>query len=1069
MDVNMKMRRQQLRSGLLAVSVLAATFLVCGQASAETKEKAAGQTICGQVVDREGKPLKKAEVFLYYSEGTAGVFDRFIEKSKTKGKGRFAFRNAASWNAGQRTIDSDAKPKFVVLAKHGKEGIGFVCITPDDALESLTVRLFGPKMDRFNVKDAAGKPVEGALVFLTFAGFPESEAKRIDGNHRWAHLDTDIGISSGVTDAAGHIELVSPPEGSFRVHKPGYAEGYYNNTDIILFPSARVSGQVTFPDDSPARGAVVLYEYQGNSLSWSDCVLADDEGRYVFEEVPAAGFRYSWMKPEEEAGNAGMGKIRAKDVRADSEFLAKSILFPIQAGDKLVKDVQFARGMIFAGNVLDLVTGKPGANVKFNIHIETGGRYLDTIRMKTDAEGRFQTVLAPDSKASVQWENAYDEANYIIDEDWLRQGNQQPYRGVVSANQENLTFRVKLRPVHPLTGKVLDTKGAPVKDAKVFVHSSVAPAKTDAAGVFHLKTAPVDRGFSLYAETLERDQAAMVALEAGATEATLTLEPTRRLEGQVTTTDGLPAADLKFYADLSLNDSSFYQVREEPKTDKDGKFALEHAYPKAQYSVFWSADNDENRDYTSGRARFDLAALPEGAPIRFDANQYLNALMGRAVDEKGQPVVGARVQVSSSNLVQSSGQPVVTDAKGEFVVPRLAAGVAAVLVEAEGYKGVQVKSKTDAIDLSVVLKPDMGKYLVTAAVTGEDGAPIAGAALRLRKQIQDEAKTTDQEELKRTDAQGCARFTFSSKPKPLQSAYLVCDAAGYDLAFIAVGARRDTDAEIVLRKETTCHKGRVLDAAGAPIAGAVVKVTNLNPSPASGQEYVFLGENAVSFLTDADGRFALSRLGVVSGLSIEVSKKGYAAEKRWTDPATPGKELAVVLTQAGRITGRVVLKDTSQTVPVGEIVLAKGWDISVHPVNNDEGSFALEDLRPDFFTLHVKPPSKYVCSNPPSVFVAPGETKEVEIQVEEGVPVRGRLVRSAGELPKGDKIVRVDYEQQSFNVWPVKDDGSFELYLTPGEHTIRCEGEGLSGPDMEKKVTVEAGKPIEDTTFDIPG
>ena len=111
--------------------------------------------------------------------------------------------------------------------------------------------------------------------------------------------------------------------------------------------------------------------------------------------------------------------------------------------------------------------------------------------------------------------------------------------------------------------------------------------------------------------------------------------------------------------------------------------------------------------------------VAEGEPIRFTAKMYINALMGRVVNEKGDPVAGAQVRAQPSDngrgpspmrpddYTKAVQNPAVTDKDGRFTIERLAAGAAVLQVSAAGYKFKLLPVRTDDVDVTAKLEPEV--------------------------------------------------------------------------------------------------------------------------------------------------------------------------------------------------------------------------------------------------------------------------------------------------------------------------------------------------------------------------
>ncbi len=1064
-----------------SLSVLTMALLViatgCSTVPKPAGDSAEGVCISGNVVDRNGDPVRGADLFLYYACGEDGVHDRFLGTTKSNSHGGFRFREGVRWGESPPP-DWFQQPKCFVVARSKKKGIDFAVVYRDDDPAAVLVTMDMPRTYKIDVADKDGTPIAGAPVFLCGGEKRQTKDVKIEPKWRYMRLDSDIGVSAGVTDAAGHIDLVGPNGAAFYVRIDGYAEGY-GKGKIPLFPSARVHGKVTYPDGGPVVGAEVRYEYHGESLSWSDVALSDSEGAYSFKNVPTAGFRYSFMEPDSEQNTAEVyAEVSATDVKPESEFVAKSETLKLAPGEVKEQDIVLQRGAVFAGTVVNDDTGQPVPNMQFNIYLPTGGRYLNTIEVKTDAQGAFHKVVPPGTEVQVQWQESRQDGDYLIDEKWLRNNHWQPFRGTVTEDMRDLVFKVKLWPVHPLKGRVVGTDGQALAKAKVLLHSDAPAYTTDAKGEFTMKLAPTDRDFSLFAISEDKKQAGLVNLSAGATEAAISLTPTRDLDGQALNTEGLPAAGLKFNMDLKLNDSTVYGVRQEPTTDKEGRFKATDLCPQAKYYAWWSSDNDENRDYDYGNADIDLTALAEGEGIKFEAKQYLNALMGRVVDANGAPVANASVEVLSSGLIRrerlDSVTPITTDGQGEFVVPRMAPGNASLRVRAEGYKSAVVTAPSDSIDVAVTLKPASEPTLITIHVQDAEGKALSGIPVRMLWMATGKGEPLSRKLSRRADSKGECSFELAvaeADQQQIGNVLVGCDVPGYDVAWRGVALGEDSDLTLTLRKSGSCWSGRVLDSQGTPLADATVKVEGMQAEVGlDHRSHAYFGQfkdPAYVYTTDAEGRFRLERFGKHCPLSISAMAKGHTRESLFLSAERDkDNDIELRLSPGATISGRVVLKGAAgKGLFEGVSVLAQstsnrgGNEAEVKP----DGSFLIEGLRADTYRLDChrrdgSGPWKYVCPMPPEVEAKAGETATVAVELEEGIPVRGTLVdKTTGQAPRGKKIVTVQKaKEQPVSGVQVKDDGSWEMYLYPGQFNLAylIEGQGWrKGPPL----TVEKG------------
>ncbi|MGE5611413.1 MAG: carboxypeptidase regulatory-like domain-containing protein [Bacillota bacterium] len=1049
-------------------------------------------SLSGRVIDKEGKPVAGADVFLCYTRMDCGLRDRLAGQVKSAEDGSFRFEKAIVWEPerpGRTRYDHD---RYYVTARHPDHGLEFATVFQKDPTEGVVVRLQGRQDWRVMAVDTQGNPVVGARVFLTSGFHGAGIEKQFDGDHRFLTICRDFGISSGLTNAKGEVILMGPPqEATFRIEKDGYA--YNSGRDkVTLHPGAKVSGRVTYPDGTAASGVVVWFTYHGDRLAALDFTFTDGQGRYEFRNTPASGYRFGFMPDDAERNVKGVASIKAEDLRPNSPYLGKGIWFPIQPGEVYAKDLSLSKPIILAGKVIDVATNQlaPQVQVRAYASIE-GVNFLDPIPVKVDGDGNFRTSVVPGTRLGFQTDRSSQD-DYVVDEDWRRQeGN---WQGIpdqeYTTDRTDLVFRVKLRPVGRLTGKVVDEKDRPVPGARIHMHPDVPPVKSDAAGAFVLKVAPKDRDFDLCAITDDKSLGGVVRLKAGATEATIKVEPTADYDGVVTNTEGLPAANLSFYVDLRLNGQALYNVREEPKTDLAGKFKIQHLIPHATYKAWWISDDQTNRDYDySGDLLIEPAKLKPGEPIAFQTKQFLNTLIGRVVNEKGEPIAGATIDTGLSDLLPQdlrfNLRQIAVDKKGEFTIRRLAAGMIRLRVRAPGYKAGSYRVPTDSIDFKAVLRPATEPCRYEATVVDEEGKPLQGVPVVLWEQSRDERGKVDvRSRTLQTDGDGKARAELPSlTEKQARTVFLYCDLEGRNLAFYRVAENEDVDVRLVAAKSSRGWQGRVVDSAGKPIANAMIHVTSYTPDRSDPSSQVFLMELQgraeafkLSTTSDQDGRFQLSRMGQ-AWTTIRISLPGYSSLDSRFDPAEDNNkgEKAFVLSPGASVKGRVVLKSTGQPPKEkgnGEICLDGPNGSNMSKIKGD-WTFALNELVTGSYRTRFYPSGadicKYVCPMPPSFTAVMGTTAEIILEVEEGIPVRGKLVHAKTNQPvEGIVELRLKGGDRGSIGVQADRDGSWLVYLPQeGEYVVSCYPNPTRQPKEIKTITVQKSRPMAELLIQV--
>jgi hypothetical protein len=481
------------------------------------------------------------------------------------------------------------------------------------------------------------------------------------------------------------------------------------------------------------------------------------------------------------------------------------------------------------------------------------------------------------------------------------------------------------------------------------------------------------------------------------------------------------------------------------------------------------------------------AVDPSGPAQNEGESQFINALMGRVVDEDGKPIPSAWVSTESTEAVGSRDanryrEPRRVSSDGQFTFMHLPPGDVTLYAIAPGCRTARLTAPTDAIDFTVTMArlTDVGaRYNI--AVVDENEEPVAGARVRLLMKVFETGATQSNISSEtRTDAQGKATISYKPERETVRQAMrmIVCDRDGYDLAMGFVYASSDSDLRFVLRKSGDPWRGRVIDEAGRPIDGATVEVkttgTPIGP---------LLSLLDAQFKTGPDGRFELSRFSSKDRISADISaplhcpvtacfdeSTGYTYVGGWpTEKSQKKRNTNGVfrLARGADVVGRVVHKETgkpfaysqSRIKVEGHLATRDGKGIrSRAPIGKyspiaEDGSFRIQGLVPirDAFRLDSLPAEdrariddggvtwilrfssthpegkRYIWGSPPAFDIQVGETKEVLVEVEEGTLVTGTVLDAKTGKPPLDWVrFEVTNPRTSFSAWgsPRQHDGS---------------------------------------------
>jgi protocatechuate 3,4-dioxygenase beta subunit len=452
--------------------------------------------------------------------------------------------------------------------------------------------------------------------------------------------------------------------------------------------------------------------------------------------------------------------------------------------------------------------------------------------------------------------------------------------------------------------------------------------------------------------------------------------------------------------------------------------------------------------------RFDVAGVPEGAcslSIRVPGRGYRHArvdvsavgdvvvpvatpggmtIYGRIADMEGRGVAGATVfaQVSMRALKDGSpeGAVTTTDADGNYRLGPIArASQIDVLAWAPGFRRVELRDQTlePAPDarIPVYLTLRQGATL-QGRVRGEDGRAVAGAAVTLptREQggrLQSYETTTDSEGRYRLEGLfPGAETVFARTPSR--------DGAGPRSAALAVtlGESGETTADLTLVPHAEV-RGRVLDAAGAPVPGALV-VAKPAPMPST-----LLLPPAARARADASGAFLvpldLSRAWTVT--AVLGAGRGVAeVPPVRTNERPPSVEIRLV--QSSVISGKVL---DEHGAPVGGVQVVTGSGRVA--VSGAEGSFRIEGVPPGTWDVRTMAIGGSKEASATVEVPAGGAVEGVVLRLPSFGMLRGVLVDPSGAPIPNEHIVFAGSERRSSRLTFAMTDreGRFHVAIAP--------------------------------------
>jgi protocatechuate 3,4-dioxygenase beta subunit len=360
---------------------------------------------------------------------------------------------------------------------------------------------------------------------------------------------------------------------------------------------------------------------------------------------------------------------------------------------------------------------------------------------------------------------------------------------------------------------------------------------------------------------------------------------------------------------------------------------------------------------------------------------------------------------------------------------------------------------------------------VTGRVTDKDHKPLSGVAVEaieasadamggMRRIVLSSIAGNRSDELVRTGSDG----TFSIKVKE----------GTYDLSFNREGFAAKT------------VRGAKVDATTKPVDVTLdpgVEITGRVTRGGAGVEGVNIRAMSQggfqSAVTGPDGAFRIADLTPGQMMLIAAKQDSFIQEMR---PVTaPSKDIVIELPSGGRITGRVLDKNSHEPVTsfLAGVTTSRsggGMVMMMPPMQkqftSDDGTFVLEGIKPGSTQVVVNAPG-YTTARVPNIEVEDGKTvPDVEVDVEtgakltghvtgpDGSPVAGVSVREDQMAGGGGRVMRFDATDTGGTTDP---NGDYTIdTLEPGEKTFTFARSGYIA--QQKIVTVAAAK---ETRLDV--
>lgn len=427
-------------------------------------------------------------------------------------------------------------------------------------------------------------------------------------------------------------------------------------------------------------------------------------------------------------------------------------------------------------------------------------------------------------------------------------------------------------------------------------------------------------------------------------------------------------------------------------------------------------------------------------------------LQGKVVDERGEPIAGARIALEAPDGMRSSA----TGADGLFWLPRTAEAVT-LNVEATGYLPLELRGfAAEILRHDVVLQREPA--LCLRVVDGRTGEPVARYRVSIARHLSTASSVSTQEgpELEVEDEEGRTCLSAPFQPPFL----LVVTAEGYarwDRRLAAV-----SEVEVELGPEARLAL-EVRSEDGAPIAGADAVLAD--------PEVVTRLAWAESFGASSDTAGEVLLSGVTPGpWMLVVRHSDFLEERRLVELEARTNEIRVALSTGSRAEVRVA-HTRGQPLPGATVSLEPAASVRStmqQCVTDDAGRCGVARLERGRYRLAVEwRPGALVSRS----VVIDAADQAFEVEVGAGAEVEGRLL---GFELYGDARFAVAVRTAEGGVLEAAADATGRFVLDGvepeswAEVTVRASVEGSAAPWTVLTTAVRFPPPGESLELELP-
>ncbi|HYO11747.1 MAG TPA: carboxypeptidase regulatory-like domain-containing protein [Thermoanaerobaculia bacterium] len=451
------------------------------------------------------------------------------------------------------------------------------------------------------------------------------------------------------------------------------------------------------------------------------------------------------------------------------------------------------------------------------------------------------------------------------------------------------------------------------------------------------------------------------------------------LAGVVTDPEGRPIPGAEVRATLPGRESAPEDPPIRATTRDDGGFRLGGLREGEPIDL-----RAEHPDYAPAEIAGVEAAPDPAVSIVLAPGAWLS---GQVVDEDGEGVAGAVLAAWVSPAPGSGargvdGLQVAAAADGHFEIRGLPPGTLRLRASAPGHQeaevsGLELQPLEPLDDVRLVLAPSA---VLEGTVRNSQGAPVPRARIAVRPAVDGPENGTRTVADRQVDAEGRFRVDGLAPGAVL----VLADHDRYRQMERPFDLHPGVNRIDLVLETGLAVAGRVLDEAGTPVAGALVRLTEA-------------GADRASARSRADGSFRLTGLSA-GRLSIEASREGFSPAHLVVELAeAPVEGIELRLERGVILEGRILGLEAGDLARVKVSAFSPDFGVRTGTVGGD-GRYRIEGLPPgDWMAIASVPPGSRQAKAPVRV-AASASPAVADLDFRQGLTLSGRILLDGAPL-----------------------------------------------------------------------